>query len=152
MTLERRLRLALNGLETAEGLSFERLMRQVLMDAMKAEKGNIFVRSREEIGGYWSKNKRSLGDIDVCAVSFDENIVWAISCKRNPEKHTKEVELNYRALASDLIESSPELRGRNWETKFAVASPYFENQRELWCQQQGWEVLDLAKMLHAFSQ
>ena len=150
MSFDRRLALALSGLETAEGLSFERLMRQTLMDSMIRGKGNIFVSSPDEIGGYWSKNKKVVGDIDVCAVSLEENLVWAISCKRNSENHTMEIMRSYHLLAEDLVNTSPDLKGRKMSVRFGVASPVFTAEQEDWYRKQGWEVLSLAKMLSQF--
>jgi uncharacterized protein len=125
-----------------EGFSFEKLIRQLHTECSRKGKGDF---SLTDINvGYWNRPKdvsKNI-EIDVLALNSEDRQVRFGSCKRSPDAHVKTLGVLEEHIANFLLTQEGK-RVRDWKIEKALFSPEFPLETRRHLESKGYRCLDL---------
>ncbi|MBE9557294.1 MAG: ATP-binding protein [Proteobacteria bacterium] len=129
--VERAVARADTGLQTHEGFTFEKMIRQLTEECSR--KGVEDFHLTELVKGYWNKPDGSDIELDLVAINEDAGKIRIGSCKRSASAHDVSSLKNFDGHIDRFLETREGRRYANWEIQKAVYSPVFspDHQRAL---------------------
>jgi uncharacterized protein len=116
------------ALQSHEGYTFEKLVRNVLEECSRKKVGDISL--TKLVRGYWNKADRSDIEIDIVAMNEEAKILRLGSCKRSATKHNAESLYSFNEHVDRFLETKVGKRFSGWKIERAVYSPsYSQEQR-----------------------
>lgn len=141
--VERAIELAIPRLETLEGFSFEKLIRQLHIECSQKGRGDFEL---SEINlGYWNRARdasRSI-EIDVVALNEDRKTVRFGSCKRSASAHTGASLAGFDKHIEAFLQTKEGKRLLGWTVQKVCFSPVFSAQERATLTAKGYDSRDL---------
>lgn len=135
---------ALPRIENMEGLSFEKLVRQVLQEA--SQKGRAPIKLSAMVEGWWDKPDAGQSHIEIDIIAIDDivnkHIIFG-SCKRSASKHTGESFNMFREHVAKFLATSTGKPYRSFRHDFYAISPQLDAARRKFIRDNGLIPLDL---------
>lgn len=112
-------------IQTLEGFSFERMVREAMVEASRPEAGDFPLSGL--VRGYWNRprNGREPIEIDVVAWNDESRRIRFGSCKRRAQKHNQRSLDEFRSQVSRFLETAQGRRYRDWKHEYALYAPKF---------------------------
>ena len=112
-------------IQTLEGFSFERMVREAMVEASRLEAGDFPL--SDLVRGYWNRprNGREPIEIDVVAWNDDRKRIRFGSCKRRAAKHNQNSINEFRSHVRRFLETAQGRRYRGWQHEYALYAPKF---------------------------
>ncbi len=123
--IEKALELARPRLFGAEGVAFEKLIRQLHLECSRKGKGDFELSSLQL--GYWNRPRDESRSIEIDLVALDEpnKRVRFGSCKRSAEAHTNHSLAGFEKHVEAFLDSRDHRHMRDWDRELAVFAPSF---------------------------
>jgi hypothetical protein len=140
---ERVIEPALRRLETLEGTTFEKLIRQLHLETSRKGKGD-FELSAIQLG-YWNRPRdvaRSI-EIDVVAIDQPSKRIRFGSCKRRAAAHDEQALRTFEGHISGFMQSAEGRRVKEWSAERVLFSPEFSTATRAYLTTKGYRCLDL---------
>jgi AAA+ ATPase superfamily predicted ATPase len=139
---------ALCRLETLEGFSFEKLVRELHLESSRKGKGD-FELSELKLG-YWNRPRDVSKAIEIDLVVYDEanKKVRFGCCKRSPSAHDLPV---FERHVNAFLQTNGHKHLAGWEREMVLFSPVFAEQERAYYEGKGYMTRDLVDYASLFS-
>lgn len=130
-------------LENHEGFVFERMIRSLLEECSRNERGDFAL--TQQVTGYWNRPREvdRMIEIDIIAINDNDRHIRFGSCKRGDSKHNAEsLDKNERHI-QDFLATSKGRPYRGWQQERALYSPFFNADRRASLEGRGYRCYDL---------
>ncbi len=131
-----------SALATREGIAFEKMVRLLLEETARRQRGDIAL--TELVRGYWNQ----AGGIEIDIVAMDENskTLRLGSCKRNPAAHGNGAA--FALLCDRFLDTGDGRRFTGWRLERCLFSPAFPLAHRNDLQADGFRCFDLQDFRH----
>lgn len=129
--------------ETLEGISFEKLIRQLHVECSRKGKGDFPITSIEV--GFWNRARSAerLVEIDIVALNSDDKRVRFGSCKRRAGAHDKGALASFESHIAGFMSSAEGRKLAGWEVEKVLFTPKFSKSDMVDLERSGFRCLDL---------
>ncbi len=129
------------ALATREGIAFEKMIRLLLEECSRKQRGEIAL--TDLVRGYWNQS----GGIEIDIVALDENarVLRLGSCKRQATSHRTS---QFRLLCDEFMNTQDGRRFADWHVEHCLFSPFFQPEIKDRFTQEGFRCLDLLDFQH----
>ncbi len=142
--VERAIGIALPRLQTLEGHSFEKLVKQLHIECSRKGVGDFGL---SEINmGYWNRPRdasRAI-ELDLVAVDSDDRRVRFGSCKRSPASHDARSLAEFEKNIAAFTATREGRRLTGWSVERVCFSPVFSAAQRAQLERRGYTCRDLA--------
>lgn len=129
------------ALESHEGFTFEKMVRQLLEECSRKAVGDFPL--SDFVKGYWNKADGSDIEIDIVACNEDDRVVRFGSCKRAAAKHTDDALTDFDGHVERFLATKEGRRFSGWRVERALFSPRFPPDRRRILEGRGYVCRDL---------
>ncbi len=113
-------------LRVLEGLTFEKMIRQMIEEVSKKDKGTFYI--TDLIRGYWNGSGQDKIEIDVIAINEDDRKVLFGSCKRSESKFDNSEFNRFDAHILGFLKTKEGKSLSGWSHEKWCFSPLFSDQ------------------------
>ena len=134
---------ALIRLQTLEGSTFERLVRQLHIEVSRKGRGDFELSSIQL--GYWNRPREVARSIEIDLVAIDEpsRRIRFGSCKRRAAAHDEQALQNFEGHVNGFMRSAEGRRVKEWSAERVLFSPEFPTATRQHLTAKGYRCLDL---------